>query len=279
MALVIEASLKLHQTLPTLSLLILCSFATQFFYNGAYLLQRRQPTSSNQRAHWYSQNKNYLTIYQYSLLVVLFLALLYNLKAVERWPSIKESTLLISLCLLSIAYYGIPWREKRISLRNLGWSKPFVIAFAWTGMTVWLPEIAYHLTHHTTFNVVTPFVLISLNNFILITLLAIVFDVKDYADDKNDDIRTFVVRFGLGTTITKLLLPLALLGSIITWSIGYYFDYQFWLLVMQLLPYLLVFVLIFSLKNERSIYFYLLLVDGAIILKGCCGIGVALLSL
>lgn len=277
-SLVIEASLKLQTQLPPLYLLVFCSFATQFFYNGAYLLQNKNDNPLNARAKWYRLNKAYLNIYQVIVFLLLSIIGSYSLFQIQRLPDLSEGILLVSLLVLSIAYYGITVNNQRFSLRGLGWTKPFVIALSWTGMVVWFPTIFFRLNHANEAFDPVALLLVSSNNFIVITVLAIVFDVKDYADDKNEDIKTFVVRFGLNTTITTLLLPLTLLGLAVTLAISRFFDYPLLAVVCQLLPYLLMGLLIYSLKKKRSIYFYLLLVDGVIIMKGISGIAAVFLA-
>jgi 4-hydroxybenzoate polyprenyltransferase len=277
-SLVVEASLKLQGHLPALPLLLFCAFATQFFYNGAYLLQSNEENLLHPRAKWYQQNKTYLRGYQLFLFILLIVTGAYSLLRLQHLPSRSECTLLVVLLFFSIAYYGIKIKEKHYSLRGLGWTKPFIIALAWTGMVVWFPNIYFGLTQLEVETDRTALLLVSANNFIVITLLAIVFDVKDYADDKNEDIKTFVVRFGINGTITRILLPLTLLGMGITCTIGYYFHYPLPAMVCQLLTYLLLYLLLYSLQKKRSIYFYLLLVDGVLILKGMSGIAAFFLS-
>ena len=49
-------------------------------------------------------------------------------------------------------------------------------------------------------------------NWMFCTVNAILFDLKDYADDANREIKTFVVRVGLRKTIFTILVPLTLTG-------------------------------------------------------------------
>jgi len=250
----------------------MCALYTQFFYNGAYLLEKQNGIPRNARSQWYIRNRKSLMYYQAILGLVLVIRTLMLWKQFSRPLTVQEAIVLLALILLALSYYGINIQQKRISLRNLGWNKPFIIGFLWTAMCVWLPELISHLQHNTTFHYTTTFWLIILNNFIFISLLAIIFDVKDYADDKNERVNTFIVQYGLKGATRRILLPLTLVGMSTLIILSNHLQLSALSTFYQLLPYFGIMILTQLLQKNRSIYFYLLLVDGLIILKGALGI-------
>lgn len=258
------------------STLYLCAFYTQFFYNGAYLLEKNNPIPRNARSQWYLRNRKQIMYYQVCLgLVLAFVTLRYYLPILIN-VSIPEALLLIALIILALSYYGIRINQKRISLRNLGWNKPFVIGLLWTAMCVWFPELVTNLKHKRDYDYDTIFWLVAFNNFVFISLLAIIFDVKDYADDKNEQINTFIVRYGLEGATKRIIYPISLVGMVCVFLISWQLHLMPLAYVYQLIPYIGIIILTQFLRKQRTIYYYLLLVDGLIILKG--GIGVLALQ-
>lgn len=101
---------------------------------------------------------------------------------------------------------------------------------------------------------------------------AIMFDLKDYADDANKDIKTFVVKIGLRKTIFVILIPLLLLGFISFLFFSWYNHFNLVTIAMNALPFLLLLYLAFSLHKRRPILYYLVVIDGALLVKAVCGI-------
>ena len=104
-------------------------------------------------------------------------------------------------------------------------------------------------------------------------LLCILFDVKDFATDQLYRMRTFVVKMGIRKTILSLLLPLALIG--LATFIYYATTHQFnWMKVLlNTIPFLLLIWVAFSLlRRRRPLLYYLIVVDGLMLVKAVCGI-------
>jgi 4-hydroxybenzoate polyprenyltransferase len=103
------------------------------------------------------------------------------------------------------------------------------------------------------------------------------FDIKDYADDANRDLKTFVVRVGLRKTIFMILLPLIIIGLIAFSIFAFELSFSIPRYLVNLIPFLLLFAVAYSMHRRRPILFYLIIIDGLMLVKGICGIIGALL--
>jgi len=98
------------------------------------------------------------------------------------------------------------------------------------------------------------------------------FDIKDYAMDHNQKIKTFVVKIGLRKTIFYIIIPLCILCLIA----GLFYDLnQQFKITKQLLntvSFILTIIVAYFLKFRKSIFYYLIIIDGLIVIKACFGI-------
>ncbi len=104
------------------------------------------------------------------------------------------------------------------------------------------------------------------------TVNAIMFDIKDYADDSNRQLKTFVVRFGLHNTINFILIPLLLIGICCMLAFTYYRHFSFLSIFFNLIPFILLLVVAYSMHQKKSILYYLIVIDGLLLVKAICGI-------
>lgn len=104
-----------------------------------------------------------------------------------------------------------------------------------------------------------------------ITVLCIMFDIKDYATDANQQLKTFVVTYGLRRTIFYIIIPLTILGlsAFLTYALTHHFSVG--RIGLNFIPFLLILTVAFSLQKRRSIFFYLIIIDGLMLVKGLCG--------
>lgn len=104
------------------------------------------------------------------------------------------------------------------------------------------------------------------------TVNAIMFDMKDYADDANKQLKTFVVRFGLRKTIFFVLIPILLVGLVSFLVFASYRHFGLVPVLFNLLPFLCLLVVAYSLHQRRNILYYLIVIDGLLLVKALCGI-------
>ena len=202
-----------------------------------------------------------------------------------NWSHIKYASLLLWIMaglfpLVAALYYGslIPGIATN-SLRNQGWLKPFVIGFVWAGAVTIYPALFYSIEEGIPYIPGLVSILLFVKNFMFITLLCIMFDIKDYAADHNQHLKTFVVSLGLRKTIFYILIPLSIigLGTFILYAVLQYFP--FLRILINTIPFILLIIVAYSLHRRKSILYYLAIIDGLMLAKAICGIiGIALIK-
>ena len=97
------------------------------------------------------------------------------------------------------------------------------------------------------------------------------FDIKDYASDSILSLRTFVVNHGLRKTIFRILIPVSVAGLAL--FIGYAVIHYFHeiRILLNIVPFILLGVVAYSLRKRRSLLYYLTVVDGLMLVKAICG--------
>lgn len=241
------------------------------FYTKAYISDR-SGYPSNERDVWYKENKALIKVSQLVLssIIILFTIrmILVHLEQIKQL-SILSLFLIILFPLLAVMYYGF---NSKINLRTIGWLKPFIIGFCWAGIVTIYPLIFYSVETKTIFELSQISIWLFLKNFLFISVLCIMFDIKDENTDSENKLGTFVVKKGLQFTIFNIVLPLSLIG--LTGFILFAYNHQFSLMkiILNSIPFLLMILLAFKLRVKRKLMYYLIFVDGLMLLKGICGI-------
>lgn len=267
-ALTIEATLQ--QNLPFLNPLyyFIIFFGTVYYYSKAYT-HLNDATSTNPRIKWYHQNTKSIKLRQnlmlglIILLTILYFNNIYPLLPTHHSNLISHISLLIIYPLAGFLYYQ--------NLRSIGWLKPILIGFTWAGIVTVYPLVFANLEHHQELNISLINILLFIKNMMFILVLCVLFDIKDYAADYNKSVKTFVVKYGLRKTIFYICIPLSVLGlgTFITYGLTHNFSAM--KLVLNAIPFLLLFIVAYSLKSRRSIIYYLFIIDGLMLLKAICG--------
>lgn len=235
----------------------------------------------NLRTEWYHRNDRMVNATQ---LIFLFIAVLCTLyltvldyhNIFSLYPS--EWIMLLSVPAVGALYYGNAYFPFfKINLRKTGWLKPFVIGFVWAGTVTLYPPLFHKWENnlHYTFDFFVLWLLIK--NWMYISVLAIMFDIKDYADDANRQVKTFVVRIGLRKTIFLILLPLIFIGLVSFTIFAYEKSFSLPHYIINLIPFILLLIVAYSMHKRKSILYYLIIIDGLMFVKGLCGIIGALL--
>jgi 4-hydroxybenzoate polyprenyltransferase len=248
--------LTVNDALPPIALLLFIAIGTQLFYTLIYL-RNCQRGSTNIRLRWYERHQHFITGYVIISMLLLIATGYYLLATVATIPIYAYYGILASV-LLSIAY-GFPFTVmgQHFQLRNIGWLKPFIVALAWV-----LLVSSCCITTTTSWPLL---VHISFMLWLYISLLCIVFDMKDVNSDAAKGIRTFAVRLGICNTWKYIIIPLVVLYTLsglplytmqqaicinATTTIPLYFIYR-------------------KVQPTTSLTFYLLVVDGCMLLWAC----------
>ena len=81
-----------------------------------------------------------------------------------------------------------------------------------------------------------------------------------------------MVRFGLRKTILFVLTPLCLVGIFFTVLFGFYRHFTLVPLLFNVIPFVLLLMVTYSMERKKDIFFYLIVIDGLVFLKALCGI-------
>ena len=266
--------LQLPFNSPAYYLLLFC--ATVMYYTYAYEGASGNVRFDNPRTEWYRTHHRFVMVSQVTLLCLCAGLAAYimvkDYRAVLALPAYYWAALVI-MGLAALSYYGLlPHSSFRLTLRNSGWAKAFVIGFVWACTVNILPLVMLRVEgsvyHADPILVLWLFV----KNWMFCTVNAIMFDLKDYADDANHELKTFVVSFGLRKTIFFILIPLLVIGiiSVIAFTLSRHFPAI--PILLNLVPFVCLLIVAYSLHHRKPILFYLIVIDGLLLIKALCGI-------
>ena len=214
-ALSFEASLQQGFALNRSIYYVVLFCATVIYYTYAYRNDKGY-APNNERSRWYATHRKLVTTYQlqFGLMALLCsIFLLYDYGEQVLQMNAEEWGLAAIFPLLALGYYGtLQFGGKHFNLRNLGLLKPFIIGFIWAGAVTIYPLLFQALETGQHYALDMMGWLFFLKNFVFISILCILFDIKDYAADHNAALKTFVVRFGLRKTLFWVILPMAIVG-------------------------------------------------------------------
>ncbi len=270
-ALTIESTLQQNISFLHPIYYIILFFSTVFYYTKAYT-HLNDPSTNNPRTNWYYKYSSVLKYTQsvyFILISILSFLYLYILR--EKIINLNIIFILI-FPFTALLYYGLSSKGiSNYNLRALGWLKPIIIGFTWAGVVTIFPLILFWVEQSTTPNFNIMYVLLFLKNMMYVLILAILFDIKDYASDYNKEIKTFVVKYGLRSTIFYILLPLSIIGFGLFMSVAILNNFSAIRILLNSIPFLALLFVIYSMKKRRSILYYLIIIDGLLLLKGICG--------
>jgi 4-hydroxybenzoate polyprenyltransferase len=274
-ALSIESNVQLRLPLNSVTYYILLFSITVFYYTYAYI-GPLYSKSKNPRNEFYRKNHRFILWSQRFLITVFIILgamfLIKNFKSVAHLNFLHWTILFIML-LSAFFYYGLlPKSFYKINLRNTGWLKAFIIGFVWACCANFLSFIVLQVEKGQ--YRIDPVLLLWLfvKNWMFCTVNAIMFDIKDYAHDSNRELKTFVVRFGLRKTIYFILLPLIIIGLLSLVAFATARNYGIITVAINLIPFILLLMIAWSMLRPRKIMYYLIVIDGLIFLKALCGI-------
>lgn len=274
---------NMQQGLPLNSFLFyfLIYFGTIIYYNMAYLGEVNAPYD-NERTHWYAANRNWVLRLQYAYLFACIIAGVYSLATHFEnlhFISLVQLFPVAIVGVIAILYYGVSLgKNVRINVRGTGWIKPFIIGLVWATAVSYIPILWYEAAHGIHYEFSWFNIWFLGKNFMYISLLAILFDIKDYIADHNKKLKTFVVRIGLKKTIFYIIIPLTALGFISFMGFALLRHYHPVRIFINSIPFILLLIVAWSMQKKRSILFYLTIIDGLMVVKAACGIAGILLT-
>jgi hypothetical protein len=272
----IEATLQQHYPLSSPLYFVLAFSSTVLYYTKAYIMTEVSDDIANIRSMWYARNKEMMYRTQLAFMLILLSAGGFFL--FRRWENIIAMNTLewfsiFVFPVVSAMYYGV--NDKVFgnhNLRNVGWLKPFIIGYTWAGMVTVYPILFYCIDHGIHYQVTFAGWFLFIKNFMYITILCIMFDIKDYAMDYNQQLKTVVVKLGLRKTIFYFIIPLCVIGLAAFLIYANSQQFSFMKICINTLPFLAIITVAYSMSNRRSIFYYLMVIDGLMLFKALCGI-------
>ncbi|HEY4539583.1 MAG TPA: UbiA family prenyltransferase [Faecalibacter sp.] len=242
------------------------------FYLFAYNVPINLAQSSNIRTQYYINQRIPIIWFNIILYLVAICSGLSIL--IKSWNHLWNLDVIHYLILgvtltLSTSYYN--WKFG-LSLRKYTWFKPTLIAWTWAIISVYFPVLMLQLEDGKPFEVDARFYFLFSQTFMYFIVNAIMFDMKDFEDDSNRNIKTFVVRYGYKKTLYRIIYPLIILGLISFITFGIWYDLPWHRTILMLFPILLLFYFAVRLNRPKSILYYLIAIDGLIVIKAIFGI-------
>jgi hypothetical protein len=275
----LETNALLHIPANNTNFYLLIFAATVFAYTLHYSLKKNPGNHS--RGQWY---KNHIPSTQFTALIsgllTLVLSIVYfvQYRSSYGYPDILTFKI-AAIAVLFVAAYSfpiIPSPKGWMRLRDIGWLKPFALAFAWTVLTTLIPL----LMQAPRFQQAPGWIAvmkIGCMKFTYIAILCILFDCRDSLTDRAVGLQTIPVRKGITNTIRYLLLPLMLLSFLLHIIMGYEFFHSIPALLLTGLPILALPLVSVYLTKQGNYNDYLLIGDGmmlfrSVVLIAGCGI-------
>jgi len=275
-ALTIEATVQLNVPFNSLTYYVLLFLAPIVYYTYAYMGASKGPHPENPRTAWYADHSRF--IYWSQLIFCSICCGIVVCMANNDYPAILNLPLqywiIVGVVIgAAILYYGlVPLVFFNLNLRNTGWLKPFIIGFIWAATANLLPLIMLRIESGTDTTESIFWFFLFIKNFMFCTVNAIMFDMKDYAIDSNRQLKTFVVRIGLKKTIFYVLIPLLVTGVLSLSTFAYIMHFSVLRYLINLIPFVLTGLVAYSMNKRKKIFYYLIVIDGLILVKALCGI-------
>lgn len=234
-------SIPVNYNNNTYLLFVLLSTYLQYNVQRGYLIN--QTNLNTERSQWLVKHKKTMLIsVGVCLITVLFLC--NNLSS-------TSITIMVGAELISTLYYLPPF-----NLRKHGYIKPFLVSTIWVISCSAVPLIENNIL---TFN--SCWFLIS--QFFFISVLCLLFDLKDSTTDFLNGVNTYANKFGNGIT-KSLCFVMLVLGAISF----YRFSQNHYLLITIYFIYFITALTVIISKEKNHSFYYYLWVDGLLLIQG-----------
>jgi 4-hydroxybenzoate polyprenyltransferase len=237
-------------------ILVFC--CTLNIYTFHYYLKSRKP-DDDPRLEWYRKNKTAVLLLLVAVSSVIAYLIITHFNIIFSKENIPWSLL---IPFLSIAY-SFPFLPRGKALRHFGWLKLPLLSFVWSFTTVLLPVFFF-----TNEKIQPQIWVLFANRFFFIMALCVLFNVRDYEEDKNDRVITPVVALGTKNILLYGKWLMVFLNLIAAVLVCRYFnldsDFQYFAVFT---PVLLLFLLFHYFSFSRNEIEFLVLHDGLMPVK------------
>ncbi len=248
--------------------ILLTFLATIFIYNLHYY-QKITADRETDRLQWGLQHRKLQ--YWLTLLSLLFvlggIAVHYKNIFLESGQfNLRNLVWFILMPVIAIAYSHpvMPW--KRTTLRQIGWLKMASLSFVWSFATTILPVLMQPESGNST-NYLPVFCLF-VHRFLFIGALSVLFNIRDYEEDKAANIKTIAVLSGPQRTLLYgkwISTALYVISAI--WVVRLFSLDNLVLYIALALPAAFLFLLYQFFKPSQEEASFVILNDGLMLLK------------
>jgi 4-hydroxybenzoate polyprenyltransferase len=266
-----------HRQIPVL-FVVLAAAATVYYYNHSYLLESND-SAPNQRNIWVREHAGQIKKIQYLLLAFIIGGGSYQLYTLVPGIQLLEPYDILYCCLISLGaflYYFDTKKYPWLNLRSYGILKPLVIGSIWAGVGVYAPFLYLKLSDQA-YKGMAHMPILFISNALYISIIAVLFDIKDFESDANKQMKTLVVRMGLTKTINWIVLPMSALILMATLRYSFLHGFTGYQILLNTIPLILLISVSYQMYQRKSILYYLAIIDGLIVVKAACGIIATLL--
>ena len=266
-----------YRQIPIL-FLVLAAAATVYYYNHSYLLESNDSTP-NQRNIWVHEHAEQIKKMQWILLAFIIGGGSYQLYILMPGVQLLEPFDILYCCLIGLGaflYYFDTKKYPWLNLRSYGILKPLVIGSIWAGVGVYAPFLYLKLSDQA-YKGMAHMPILYTSNALYISIIAVLFDIKDFESDANKQMKTLVVRMGLTKTINWIVLPMIALILMATLRYSFLHGFTGYQILLNTIPLILLISVSYQMHQHKSILYYLAIIDGLIVVKAACGIIATLL--
>jgi hypothetical protein len=274
-ALCIETNVFHHISLnvfPFYLLIFLCSW---IYYTMIYV-RSVGAKNYNDRTLWYRRNLVVITKLLKITLALVGVFLLYllwsNWAAFHRFTIFQWCLILVFPFVSALYTFKMPWLYLK-KIRQIGWLKPFVVGFIWSGWVTVYPLLVWEVQRgDSNTKPSIPNGLFWAQNFLFISILAIIFDVKDYRNDVQLRLNTYPARLGIRNTFRYVIYPATFINLILFLLLQFQQHFTLEQTLVQAIPYFFLIWVNLTHRKPRGVLYYLVAIDGLMFLKAICGI-------
>ncbi|MCB0612170.1 MAG: UbiA family prenyltransferase [Lewinellaceae bacterium] len=253
LAMAAQTQLLLSGQVQPTPLLGFILFATLFLYAVHRIvgLEKAQPFLKKGRYYVISRFRSHITFYAIAAglgAAVFFLQLSFRLQLAAVAPS-----------LIALGYV-LPFLSGRRRLRDLSYVKIFLIAIAWSWITVLLPALELGMGWSI------PMAILLLERAFFIFAITLPFDIRDLEVDAYNQVKTLPAQLGYRRTKALAMACLMMMAALA--GLNHHLDvYSNGAFFALLLSALIAFALIYFADKVKHDYYFSGLIDGLMVLQ------------
>lgn len=238
-----------------IKILALTFFATLFLYNYQRVLGFKNETEylQTKRHSWINKNHYFLI---FVVIISAIISLYIGLTILD-----KKYFIFCSVLFFIAFFYSTPLFKKNNNwyrLRDLPFAKLFLVGFVWSAVVVIFPVMEEFFLFKN-----QKMILLFIIQLLFIIAITIPFDIRDFAIDKHNKIKTIPITLGINNA--KIIAYTLTLAGLFISILFFYTDGAFW--ITELILSVFTIVLIKKSLPTNNDFYFTFYIDGLMILK------------